>query len=117
MSILLRDSGEASDATPTGSLAIRDGDGLPHHHTHPSVERAFNRHEAPVEVHHHEAEPHDPADGKGASRAFGAPRTPPLNANGKPALIDAIEYPVDVCAVCGTLAPLREACTPYPLSA
>ena len=29
------------------------GEGLPHHHTHPSVERRFNRAEAPVEVHHH----------------------------------------------------------------
>jgi hypothetical protein len=37
------------------------GEGFPHHHTHPSVERAFNRHEAPVEVRDHEAEPHDPA--------------------------------------------------------
>jgi hypothetical protein len=37
------------------------GDGLPHHHVHPSQERAFNRAEAPFEVHHHEAEPHDPA--------------------------------------------------------
>jgi predicted MFS family arabinose efflux permease len=35
------------------------GDGMSHH-THPSVERRFNRAEAPVEVHHHETE-HDPA--------------------------------------------------------
>lgn len=37
------------------------GDGQNHHHVHPSAERAFNRAEAPVEVAHHESEPHDPA--------------------------------------------------------
>jgi hypothetical protein len=40
---------------------ISHGDGLPHHHTHPSVERRFNREAEPVEVHHYKAEPHDPA--------------------------------------------------------
>ena len=29
------------------------GDRLPHHHVHPSVERRFNRDEAPVEIHRH----------------------------------------------------------------
>jgi hypothetical protein len=37
------------------------GDMQHHVGVHPSRERAFNRAEAPVEVHHHEAEPHDPA--------------------------------------------------------
>jgi hypothetical protein len=36
------------------------GDMQNHHHVHPSRERAFNRAEAPVEVHHHEVESHDP---------------------------------------------------------
>jgi hypothetical protein len=35
-------------------------DGTYHHGVHPSFERAYNRAEAPVEVHHHETE-HDPA--------------------------------------------------------
>jgi hypothetical protein len=37
------------------------GDAMPHHHVHPSVERAFNRAEAPVEVEHHELPPADDA--------------------------------------------------------
>jgi hypothetical protein len=35
---------------------ISHGDGLHHHGVHPSVERAFNRNEAPVPVTHHSAE-------------------------------------------------------------
>jgi hypothetical protein len=37
------------------------GDGMDHHKTHPSAERAFNRAEAPIEVHHHSTEPADDA--------------------------------------------------------
>jgi hypothetical protein len=37
------------------------GDAMPHHHVHPSAERAFNRAETPTEVEHHETEPPDDA--------------------------------------------------------
>jgi len=47
---------------PDGQPAnISHGDGLPHHHVHPSVERRFNREAEAIEVTHHQPEPPDDA--------------------------------------------------------